>query len=670
MKNGVYSLVFLFVSQLFVQAGWHELLQDNDFEQISSTAWTTAVLNGGNASSAGIVNLGNAHGGSWYAYVGDRDTNHFNANGVVQQSVLIPKGTTQVKLNFYLDITSQESTGFAFDTMNAYLLSGNVQAVNFHQWSNQDKDPNGNKTNYLLQSFTANIPAYAGQQLTLQFNGITDSSDSTTFRIDDVSLQAYLPDYTITASAGTGGSVSPSGSISAEYGQTLTFTATPSANYAVDQWYVDGISVVTNNSQILLGVDASRSVSVTFKKTAYDLNISSTHGSVQVAQENQGSVLPKAYTPNSKLALTPVPDPGYVFCGWSGNISGLAQPFHLFLDSDKSITANFIPQVTQMAMSTPVMTIQSDTSDPVFGFDVPTRSDWKYFVQVHRDGQKPYSYLTAFNGLGGTAHVTDKNTKYHSFSYYLVYAEPIPATPIMPFLSFPLTNDNQPELTAYNAKITAVFDNEGLPDTPDGGILLFTGQLITFGADRCMGLDANGSPVTSTSYTAYKQVGYKIDAAGSDVALPVDFNYDDEDPSTPGQRGTIWYDGHTGYDYGYDSGAHVIAAAGGMVSADSSFLHNDNYNQLIIEHTNGYRTLYLHMVWEKEFQAGDPIAEGQNIGHPSNLGADGTPSGPVHLHLTVEKLGTDSKWKEVDPYGLAAEDGSQVSPVLWKKQQP
>jgi uncharacterized repeat protein (TIGR02543 family) len=41
--------------------------------------------------------------------------------------------------------------------------------------------------------------------------------------------------------------------------------------------------------------------------------------------------------------LTAIPDPGYVFAGWSGAGSGSGNPLSLLMDGDKSITASFTP---------------------------------------------------------------------------------------------------------------------------------------------------------------------------------------------------------------------------------------------------------------------------------------------------------------------------------------
>ena len=71
--------------------------------------------------------------------------------------------------------------------------------------------------------------------------------------------------WQVTASAGSGGSISPSGSVVKNNGTSQTFTASPTANYVVNQWLVDG-SVVQNgsNSYTLSNITTSRSVQVTF----------------------------------------------------------------------------------------------------------------------------------------------------------------------------------------------------------------------------------------------------------------------------------------------------------------------------------------------------------------------------------------------------------------------
>ncbi len=52
-----------------------------------------------------------------------------------------------------------------------------------------------------------------------------------------------LKTYTITATAGTGGSIAPAGDITVEYGADQTFNMTPDAGYQIADVLVDGASI-------------------------------------------------------------------------------------------------------------------------------------------------------------------------------------------------------------------------------------------------------------------------------------------------------------------------------------------------------------------------------------------------------------------------------------------
>jgi len=57
---------------------------------------------------------------------------------------------------------------------------------------------------------------------------------------------------------------------------------------------------------------------------------------------------PGSYTHDygTQVSVTAVPNSGYQFSGWSGDASGTSNPTTITMDSDKSITANFIRQYT------------------------------------------------------------------------------------------------------------------------------------------------------------------------------------------------------------------------------------------------------------------------------------------------------------------------------------
>jgi len=74
--------------------------------------------------------------------------------------------------------------------------------------------------------------------------------------------------YMITASAGSGGSMSPSGSFAAGAGTSLTFTANPKSTYVVNHWLLDGSIVQTGGTSYTLeNIQAKHSVQVTFSNS-------------------------------------------------------------------------------------------------------------------------------------------------------------------------------------------------------------------------------------------------------------------------------------------------------------------------------------------------------------------------------------------------------------------
>jgi hypothetical protein len=71
-------------------------------------------------------------------------------------------------------------------------------------------------------------------------NGLTASDNFTkTFDIT-VTKAPVVITHTITATVTTGGSISPSGSVTVNNGENQTFTITPNSNYSISDVTVDG----------------------------------------------------------------------------------------------------------------------------------------------------------------------------------------------------------------------------------------------------------------------------------------------------------------------------------------------------------------------------------------------------------------------------------------------
>jgi hypothetical protein len=74
--------------------------------------------------------------------------------------------------------------------------------------------------------------------------------------------------YTITATAGTGGSISPSGSTSVTEGSSQTYNITANSGYTVSSVTVDGVSQGAITTYTFNSVSSSHSIVVTFASAA------------------------------------------------------------------------------------------------------------------------------------------------------------------------------------------------------------------------------------------------------------------------------------------------------------------------------------------------------------------------------------------------------------------
>lgn len=158
-----------------VTPGGSELLVNGGFEG-SASPWV------GSGTGYFYVTPGNfPHGGTGYIYFGVNDS----VTGQSYQTVSVPTTATGT-LTFWLNVTSSETTTTTqFDKLFVEVrnTSGTLLAT-LATYSNLNKTTAGV---YSQKSF--NVAAYKGQTIRVQFRSTTDSSITSTFRVDDVSLK-------------------------------------------------------------------------------------------------------------------------------------------------------------------------------------------------------------------------------------------------------------------------------------------------------------------------------------------------------------------------------------------------------------------------------------------------------------------------------------------------
>ncbi len=289
--------------------------------------------------------------------------------------------------------------------------------------------PNGDITKDYgsSQQFTA-LPntGYEVNEWTVDGNSV--QSGGTTYTLSNITaahtvhVTFKILTYTVTASAGANGSISPNGDITKDYGSSQQFAALPNTGYEVNEWTVDGNSVQSGGTTYTLSnITAAHTVHVTFKILTY---------TVTASAGDNGSISPngditKDY--DSSQQFTALPNTGYEVNEWTvdGNsvqsgsttytLSDITAP-HTVAVTFRQIILSISGYVVELDGNTPVadVLIQSDDNDINFVTDANgyykllVNYGWSGMVTPQKEG-----YVFEPNSLP----YADVNNDYNDVNY-------------------------------------------------------------------------------------------------------------------------------------------------------------------------------------------------------------------------------------------------------------
>ncbi|MEZ4709124.1 MAG: LamG-like jellyroll fold domain-containing protein [Caldilineaceae bacterium] len=119
------------------------------------------------------------------------------------------------------------------------------------------------------------------------------------------------------------------------YGDGVSVSATPATGWHFDGWSGD---LSGNRAGASLTMDGDKTVTATFVRNQYTVSANGSGGGNVVLNPQQA-----AYGYGDLIYVDALPAPGYVFQGWSGDLSGEGSGRQLLVDGNKALTAHFAP---------------------------------------------------------------------------------------------------------------------------------------------------------------------------------------------------------------------------------------------------------------------------------------------------------------------------------------
>lgn len=170
--------------------------------------------------------------------------------------------------------------------------------------------------------------------------------------------------YTLTTSISpTGGgtvSVSPS-KAKYESGESVAVTATAASGYAFIGW--SGATSIETSTAIIV-MNGNKTLAANFAPTQYTLTatVSPTGGGTVSPSPNKAK-----YNAGESVEVTAAAASGYVFAGWTGAMTGSANPATVKMDGNKALTAAFTRQGSGGAETNYTLTTSVFPTTPMVG---------------------------------------------------------------------------------------------------------------------------------------------------------------------------------------------------------------------------------------------------------------------------------------------------------------
>jgi len=180
--------------------------------------------------------------------------------------------------------------------------------------------------------------SFAGWNTAVDGSG-ADRTPASTFSMPAANTVLYakwsINTYTITASSGANGAVTPSGVTTKDYGSSQVYAVTPQTHYHIVDVLVDDVSVGSGSSYTFSNIQSNHTISATFAIDTFTLT---TSANPPAGGTTSGD---GTYNYNTSHDLVASANAGYTFDHWSGACGGTDATVSVLATSDILCIANF-----------------------------------------------------------------------------------------------------------------------------------------------------------------------------------------------------------------------------------------------------------------------------------------------------------------------------------------
>ena len=145
-------------------------------------------------------------------------------------------------------------------------------------------------------------------------------------------MTALFTEYTLTITTMGNGSVSRDNPGPYHFGDIVQLTSMPAIGWSFDSWTGD---LTGDTDPASITIDGNKSVTALLTQNEYVLTITMV-GNGSVSRDNPGP-----YHYGDVVQLTAVPDTGWNFDSWAGDLTGSANPVSITIDGNLNVVAQF-----------------------------------------------------------------------------------------------------------------------------------------------------------------------------------------------------------------------------------------------------------------------------------------------------------------------------------------